>query len=41
MAMDARQIAVTAEIHLQRIHCAPRQRTAEVANFFTERLHDY
>ncbi len=40
MAMDTGEIAVTAEIHLQRINRAPGQRRANLANFFTERLHN-
>lgn len=41
MAMDAREVAVTAEIHLQRINPAPGQWRAELANFLTKRLHNY
>src|SRR6188508_2422671 len=41
MAMDARQVAVTAEIHLQRINPAPGQWRAELANLLTKRLHNY
>ena len=40
VAMDAGEIAVTAEIYLQRINRAPGQRRAELANFLTEQLHN-
>lgn len=38
--MDARQVTVTAEIHLQRIHPAPSQRRAQLANLLTKWLHN-